>query len=49
LPVDVAHELWATRQPTALALFCGGSVVRGEGCPRSDLDVVVLFETVTQA
>jgi hypothetical protein len=30
-------------------LFCGGSVVRGEGFPSSDLDVVVMFERVEAA
>ena len=48
-PRLVAERLWRERYPDAQALFCGGSIVRGEGTPTSDLDVVVLFERVERA
>jgi hypothetical protein len=48
-PRLAAERLWRERYPEAQLLFCGGSVVRGEGLPSSDLDVVVLFERVERA
>lgn len=48
-PQTAAHTLWTERYPSASMLFCGGSVVRGEGFPSSDLDVIVLFEQVSNA
>lgn len=48
-PFAVAQRLWSERYPSASMLFCGGSVVRGEGYPRSDLDVVVVFDKVPNA
>ena len=48
-PREAAARLWAERYPSARVLFCGGSVVRGEGLPSSDLDVVVLFDHVPNA
>lgn len=40
-PEEVARRLWSERYPSASMLFCAGSVVRGEGFPSSDIDVVV--------
>jgi hypothetical protein len=40
-PYVAAQLLWSKRYPSAHVVFCGGSVVRGEGFPSSDLDVVV--------
>lgn len=48
-PAVAAKLLWSERYPTASALFCGGSVIRGEGRASSDLDVVVLFDSVPAA
>jgi hypothetical protein len=48
-PYVAAHLLRSKRYPSASVVFCGGSVVRGEGFPSSDLDVVVLFDHVANA
>jgi hypothetical protein len=48
-PYAAAQLLWTKRYPSASILFCGGSVVRGEGFPSSDLDVVVIFDQVAHA
>lgn len=49
LPAETAHKLWQQRFPDARALFCAGSVVRGEHGVHSDLDIVVLFDSVPVA
>jgi hypothetical protein len=48
-PLAAAQRLWSERYPSARVVFCGGSVVRGEGFPSSDLDVVVVFDKVANA
>lgn len=48
-PRETATKLWHERFSDALALFCAGSVIRGDGTAHSDLDIVVLFEHVPQA
>jgi hypothetical protein len=48
-PYAAAQRLWSDRYPSASILFCGGSVVRGEAFPSSDLDVVVVFDNVPNA
>lgn len=48
-PRTTARRLCSERYPTASVVFCGGSVVRGEGCPSSDLDIVVVFDDVPNA
>ncbi len=48
-PSVAAQRLWSERYPAAKVLFCGGSVIRGEGLASSDLDVVVLFERIPNA
>ncbi len=35
--------------PDALALFCAGSVIRGDHTPHSDIDLVVLLESIPNA
>jgi hypothetical protein len=48
-PYVAAHQLWSVRYPSASIVFCGGSVVRGEGFPSSDLDVVLVFDRLPNA
>lgn len=48
-PEHAARWLWSRKYPSASAVFCGGSVVRGEGYASSDLDVVVVFDSVPAA
>lgn len=46
---QTATRIWREQFHDAVALFCGGSVARGEETPHSDLDIVVLFETLPNA
>ncbi len=39
----MANAIHANRYPDAVAIFAAGSIVRGEGTPFSDLDLVVVF------
>lgn len=48
-PREAVARLYEERYPSARVLFCGGSVVRGEGLSLSDLDVVVLFDRIDNA
>lgn len=48
-PILAAEQLYSERYPSARVLFCGGSVVRGDGYASSDLDVVVVFDHVETA
>lgn len=48
-PAAVAAKLWSERFGAARAVFCAGSVARGEGTDHSDLDIVVIFEHVPTA
>ncbi len=41
-PVETATDVVDRRFPTARVAFVGGSVLRGEGTPTSDLDLVVV-------
>ena len=43
-PVDVARQLVAEEFPEARAAWLGGSVVRGNASPTSDLDITVLLD-----
>jgi len=43
-PVDVARQLVAEHFPDARAAWLGGSVVRGNASPTSDLDITVLLD-----
>lgn len=41
-PPDLARRLVALRYPGAVCAFVAGSIVRGEGTPTSDIDLVVV-------
>jgi predicted nucleotidyltransferase len=41
--IDVANSIHADRYKDAAAIFAAGSIVRGEGTPFSDLDLVVVY------
>lgn len=41
-PVTAAHAVAEDRYPEASAAFVGGSALRGEGTPTSDLDMVII-------
>jgi hypothetical protein len=43
-PEEAAHGIWRERYEGARVVFLGGSVLRGEATPASDLDVVVVYE-----
>jgi len=45
----VAKEILAHKFPDANVVFLAGSIVRGEGTPFSDLDLVVIFEKLSAA
>lgn len=44
--IDVANAIWADRYRDAVAIFAAGSIVRGEGTPFSDLDLVVVHASL---
>lgn len=48
-PIQAAEQLRSERYPSSRVLFCGGSVVRGDGHASSDLDIVVMFDHVESA
>src|SRR5688572_33134370 len=48
-PVEAARGIWGERYAGAPVLFLGGSVMRGEATPASDLDVVVVYERLPNA
>ncbi|HEY0173866.1 MAG TPA: nucleotidyltransferase domain-containing protein [Pyrinomonadaceae bacterium] len=48
-PAEAARGVWGERYAGARVLFLGGSVMRGEATPASDLDVVVLYEELPNA
>ena len=41
--IDVANAIRADRYKDAVAIFAAGSIIRGEGTPFSDLDLVVVY------
>ena len=47
--VDVANSIHASRYKDAIAIFAAGSIVRGEGTPFSDLDLVVVYTQLPHA
>lgn len=47
--IQVTEEIFARRFPTARVIFLAGSIVRGEGTPYSDLDLVVIFDKLPNA
>lgn len=48
-PVEAGRRIYTERYAGARVLFVAGSVLRGEGTPSSDLDVVVLYESLPNA
>ncbi len=48
-PIEAARGVWRERYAGARVLFLGGSVMRGEATPTSDLDVVVVYEQLPNA
>ena len=47
--IDLARTLHADRYKDAAATFAAGSIVRGEGTPFSDLDLVVVYTQLPHA
>ncbi|MGB8507513.1 MAG: nucleotidyltransferase domain-containing protein [Pyrinomonadaceae bacterium] len=45
-PTEAAQRIFAERHARASVLFLAGSVMRGEGTPTSDLDIVVVYQTL---
>lgn len=41
--IDLARELMHKRWPEAIGGFAGGSILRGQGKPNSDIDLIVLL------
>lgn len=48
-PFEAASEIFRARHAEARVLFLAGSVMRGEGTPASDLDIVVVYERLPAA
>ena len=48
-PEETAHRIWRERYEGARVVFLGGSVMRGEATPASDLDIVVAYERLPNA
>jgi predicted nucleotidyltransferase len=48
-PAEAARGIWRERYAGARVLFLGGSVMRGEATPASDLDLVVVYERLPNA
>lgn len=47
--VKITNEIRAVKYTDAKVIFLAGSIVRGEGTPLSDLDLVVVFEHLSNA
>lgn len=47
--IKVTEELLSGKYPDASVIFLAGSIVRGEGTPFSDLDLVVIFDELPAA
>jgi hypothetical protein len=48
-PAEAARKIWGERYAGAPLIFLAGSVVRGEGTASSDLDLVVVYESMPNA
>jgi predicted nucleotidyltransferase len=48
-PEEAARGVWRERYAGARVIFLGGSVMRGEATPASDLDIVVVYERLPNA
>jgi predicted nucleotidyltransferase len=47
--IKITNEIFANRYSSARVIFLAGSLVRDEGTPYSDLDLVVIFDSLTAA
>ncbi|MBO0857972.1 MAG: nucleotidyltransferase domain-containing protein [Chloracidobacterium sp.] len=47
--IKIAKQIFDDRYQDADVIFLAGSLLRGEGTPYSDLDLVVIFKQLTQA
>ena len=47
--IDAARKIGRQRYPDAGVAFAAGSIVRGEGTPHSDLDLVVVYQRLASA
>ncbi|MGZ3695778.1 MAG: nucleotidyltransferase domain-containing protein [Bdellovibrionota bacterium] len=45
-PEETALKLWQEKFPDSAGILLAGSVMRGEGTPNSDLDLVVIYEKI---
>ena len=45
----ITNQILAGKYPEAAVIFLAGSIVRGEGTPYSDLDLVVIYKNLTAA
>src|ERR1051325_11704301 len=48
-PEETARGIFGERYAGAQVVFVGGSVMRGEATPASDLDIVVVYERLPNA
>lgn len=48
-PEEAVRAVWRERFEGARVVFLGGSVMRGEATPTSDLDIVVVYERLPNA
>ena len=46
---NLAKEISESKYPDASVVFLAGSIVRGEGTPNSDLDLVIIFDELAAA
>ena len=44
--IGIAAEIHKTKYPQAKAIFLAGSLIRGEGTSTSDLDLVIVFDSL---
>ena len=47
--IQITNEIFECKYPAANVIFLAGSIVRGEGTPYSDLDLVVIFDKLPNA
>lgn len=47
--IKITDEIRVSKYPNAKVVFLAGSIIRGEGTPHSDLDLVVIFENLPNA
>lgn len=48
-PTEAVRGVWRERYEGARVVFLGGSVMRGDATPASDLDIVVVYERLPNA